>query len=82
MIQVSDEKKPRTVSVTLFKESGKYYTSESWRAPEPTPTGYLAPEDMVNSPDFHRIGGGSILVESDALDEFPGDENWGFPRLI
>jgi len=82
MIQLSTEKKPRTVSVALFKESGKYYTSESWRAPEPTPNGYLGPEDMVRSPDFHRIGSGSILVESDALAEFPDDENWGFPRLI
>lgn len=69
---------PRRVSVTLFKESGKYYTIESWRAPE----GAILPEDMAQSPDFHRIDGGTVLVEANAHGEFPGDENWGYPRLL
>jgi hypothetical protein len=72
------EKNQRTASVTLFKESGKYYTGESWRVPAEA----IGPRDMLNSPDFHRIGDGIVLVDSDAQTQFPEDENWGFPHLI
>jgi len=72
------EKTELTASVTLFKESGKYYTGESWRVP----AGAIGPYDMAKSPDFHRIGNGAVLVESDAHTEFPQDANWGFPHLI
>ena len=74
------DKQQRTVSVVLFKESGKYYTSESWRAPEND--GYLDPTDMLRSPDFHRIGDGKVLITSENHDHSPADENWGFPHLI
>lgn len=71
--------KPRTASVTLFKPSGKYYTSESWRVP----AGAIGPGEMLHSPDFHRIGdGGKVLVDSENHDHYPGDENWGFPHLL
>jgi len=82
MSELNRAKKQRTVSVTLFRETGRYYTIESWRAPEPDSNGYLGPEDMLNSPDFRRISGGKVLVEADALSEFPGDENWGYPILL
>lgn len=74
------DKKQRTVSVTLFKESGKYYTSESWRAPEHD--GYLDPTDMRKSPDFRRIGDGPVLIEADPHSHAPEDENWGFPHIL
>lgn len=70
--------KQRTASVTLFKPSGKYYTSESWRVPEKA----IGPYDMAESPDFRRIDGGPVLVETEAHDEHPEDKNWGFPHLI
>ena len=73
----SDPGKVRTATVILFKESGKYYTSESWRVPDKKFTG---PYDMIDSPDFRRIGGGAVLVSSD--EDFDGDENWGFPHLF
>lgn len=56
--------------VTLFKPSGKYYTSEEWRIPK----GAIGPYDMLNSPDFRRIGGGTVLVEA--------QEPWGYPHLF
>lgn len=56
--------------VILFKESGKYYTEEFWEIPD----GAIGPFDMRNSKDFHRIGGGAVLVES--------QEPWGFPHLF
>lgn len=59
-----------TVSVVLFKPAGKYYTEETWRMPK----GATGPEDMVVSPDFRRIDGGAVLVESQAP--------WGYPFLI
>ena len=71
-------RKVRTATVILFKESGKYYTTESWRVPDKKFTG---PYDMIDSPDFRRISGrGPVLVSSDG--ELPGDENWGFPHLF
>jgi hypothetical protein len=57
-------------TVTLFKPSGKYYTSESWFIP----TNAIGPYDMERSPDFRRIGGGAVLIES--------QEPWGFPHLF
>lgn len=69
--------------VVLFKRTGKYYTQEDWRVPtreeaERHP-GYLpgdlmGPFCMVYSPDFRRIGGGAVLVET--------QEPWGYPHLI
>ena len=72
------KKAERTASVTLFKESGKYYTGESWRVP----AGAIGPRDMLDSPDFRRIGDGAVLVDADAHTEFPEDENWGFAHLL
>ena len=56
--------------VVLFKPSGKYYTDEEWEIPE----GRVGPYDMVNSVDFRRIAGGSVLVET--------QEPWGYPHLF
>lgn len=56
--------------VVLFKESGKYYTTEYWEIPE----GAIGPWDMCHSVDFRRIGGGAVLI--------PTQEPWGFPHLI
>jgi hypothetical protein len=72
------EHKPRTVSVTLFRPSGKYYTSESWRVPP----GADRVDQMCESIDFRQINGGAVLVEADALPQFPNDENWGVPHMI
>lgn len=67
----------RTASVVLFKPSGIYYTTESWRVPDDA----LGPYDMTRSPDFRRISGiGPVLVCSDG--ELIGDENWGYPHLF
>lgn len=66
-----------TATVVLFKPSGNYYTTESWRTPE----GAFGPYDMRFSPDFWQVDGtGMVLVTSEA--EFDGDENWGFPFLL
>lgn len=56
--------------VILFKPSGKYYTEEEWRIP----TGAIGPYSMKHSPDFRRIDGGAVLVET--------QEPWGFPHLF
>lgn len=56
--------------VELFKESGKYYTTEYWDIPE----GAIGPFDMRNSQDFRRIEGGAVLI--------PTQEPWGYPHLI
>lgn len=56
--------------VTLFKRGGKYYTEERWAIPG----GALGPFDMDESPNFRRIDGGAVLVES--------QEPWGFPHLF
>lgn len=59
------------VKVTLFKPSGKYYTTEEWRIP----ANAIGPADMLRSPDFRRIGEtGPVLVET--------QEPWGFPHLF
>ena len=57
-------------TVTLFKPSGKYYTSEEWSEP----AGAIGPQDMARSPDFRRIDGGPVLVET--------QEPWGYPFLL
>lgn len=61
---------PLAIEATLFKESGKYYCTDLWELPANT----LGPFDMVNSPDFRRIGGGAVLINS--------QEPWGFPHLF
>lgn len=66
----------KNATVVLFKDSGKYYTTDSWRVPE----GAVGPYDMRYSPDFRQIGNGMVLVPSDA--EFDGDQNWGYPFLL
>ena len=58
------------VRVTLFKPSGKFYTSEDWRIPEEA----IGPFDMDRSPDFRRIDGGAVLIH--------GYSPWGFPHLF
>jgi hypothetical protein len=68
----------RTATVTLFKDTGKYYTQEAWAVP----VNAILPSDMQMSPDFRRISGGSVLVDSDAAPEFPGARNWGLPQLF
>lgn len=69
--------------MTLFKPSGKYYTTEEWTVPEKVPyytdLGWhgrevIIPSDMRYSPDFRRIAGGAVLVDS--------QEPWGFPHLF
>lgn len=67
--------------VILFKPSGKYYTEEEWRIPESVPNAThtrnrppILPADMEHSPDFRRIDGGAVLVES--------QEPWGYPHLF
>jgi len=59
-----------TASVILFKPSGKYYTEERWRIPDSA----ITPYDMERSPDFRRISGGAVLVET--------QEPWGYPHLF
>lgn len=68
----------RTATVTLFKDTGKYYTLEAWAVP----VNAILPSDMEMSPDFRRISGGAVLVDTDAASEFPGARNWGFPHLF
>ena len=73
------------VTVTLFKPSGKYYTTEEWTVPETIPNDgnfmfpvpvreVIAPYDMRYSPDFRRIDGGPVLIDS--------QEPWGYPHLF
>jgi len=57
-------------TVILFKPSGKYYTEEEWTIPE----GAIGPYDMKYSPDFRRISGGPVLVDT--------QEPWGYPHLF
>lgn len=61
------------VTVVLFKPSGKYYTEEEWEIPENDKYSFL-PSCMKNSPNFRRISGGAVLVES--------QEPWGYPHLF
>ena len=67
---IADAIKVTHVTVVLFKDTGKYYTEELWRIPDNA----IGPYDMVNSPDFHTIAGGPVLIES--------QEPWGYPHLI
>lgn len=68
----------RTATVTLFKDTGKYYTQEAWAVP----INAILPSDMEMSPDFRRISGGAVLVDTDAAPECPEARNWGFPHLF
>jgi hypothetical protein len=68
----------RTATVTLFKDTGRYYTQAAWALP----VNAILPSDMNMSPDFRRIDGGAVLVDADAAPEFPGASNWGFPHLF
>jgi hypothetical protein len=61
---------PSRATVTLFKESGKYYTEEEWAIPD----GAIVPADMERSSDFRRIGGGAVLIGA--------QEPWGYPHLF
>jgi hypothetical protein len=74
----AQEASTRIATVTLFKDSGKYYTQEAWKVP----VNAIVPADMSMSPDFRRISGGAVLVDSDAAPEFPGARNRGFPQLF
>lgn len=75
------EKEPRA-KVILFRKGGKYYTEETWRRPTAmqvaagggTPGDTVGPYSMRFSPDFRRIDGGPVLVET--------QEPWGYPHLI
>ena len=58
------------VRVTLFKESGKFYTEEDWRVPENA----VGPYDMRRSEDFRRIGNGPVLI--------PESSPWGYPHIF
>lgn len=60
----------RTAEITLFKPSGKYYTTDYWEIPDDA----IGPYDMARSKDARSIGGGAVLVES--------QEPWGFPHLL
>ena len=57
-------------TVILFKPSGKYYTEEKWAIPD----GAIGPFDMERSPDWRRIDGGAVLVDS--------QPPWGYPHLF
>lgn len=61
---------PVRALVSLFKPNGKWYTDEHWRIPK----GAVGPWSMADSPDFHRIACGPVLVDA--------QEPWGFPHLI
>lgn len=63
-------KMPTEATVILFKDSGKYYTEETW----PIPADAVGPWDMERSTGFRRIGGGAVLV--------PDQEPWGYPFLL
>lgn len=60
----------RKARVILFRQGGKYYAEEYWEIPEDA----LGPYDMDRSPDFRRIGGGPVLVDT--------QEPWGYPHLF
>ncbi|WIB65912.1 hypothetical protein [Curtobacterium sp. MCBD17_040] len=58
---------PQTVEVILFKQSGKYYTTDFWRVPEQHAEG---PVSMRNSPDYRNIDGPVLIPENNL---------WGAP---
>jgi hypothetical protein len=68
--------------VILFKPSGKYYTQEEWRVPTDSQIRAAGgnagdgatPYAMRFSPDFRRIDGGAVLVDT--------QEPWGYPHLF
>ena len=68
--------------VILFKPGGKYYTEEEWTIPTVeqvvagggTPGDSVGPYSMRFSPDFRRISGGPVLVDT--------QEPWGYPHLL
>lgn len=76
--------KPGYAWVTLFKPSGKWYMDEQWRIPNKvhdhsdTRGEYtrrvIGPFDMEQSPNFHRIDNGPVLVHS--------QEPWVYPYLL
>lgn len=68
----------RKATVTLFKPSGKYYTTVAWRVP----VAAVGPYDMALSPDFQSIDGGAVMVDADASEHYPEAENWGEARLL
>jgi hypothetical protein len=72
------------VKVMLFKPNGKYYGREEWEVPKEVKDKndyrgeftreVIGPYDMDQSPNFHRIDGGPVLVET--------QEPWGYPHLF
>lgn len=66
----------RTASIWLFKPSGTYYTTDSWRVPG----GAVSPADMRRSKDARTIDGGLVVVAPKG--EIGADENWGFPQIL
>lgn len=75
----ADQPKARVI---LFKPGGKYYTQEEWAVPTVeqvvagggTPGDSMTPYCMRFSPDFRRISGGPVLVDT--------QEPWGYPHLL
>lgn len=61
---------PATARVVRIKDSGKYYTEESWRIPENA----HYPRNMANSPDA-RLGDGGIYI-------VPAQYPWGYEEII
>jgi len=53
-----------TVEVELFKESGKWGYTETWRVPEGHSEGAVS---MRRSPDYRNIGGPVLIPESDVF---------------
>lgn len=60
----------KKAKVILFTPSGRYYTEDEWEIPEDS----VGPADMWWSPDFRRIDGGPVLVDT--------QEPWGYPHLF
>lgn len=60
----------KMATVLLFKPNGRFYTEEAW----PVPEGATGPWSMRESPEFHRIDGGAVLVEA--------QEPWGVAHLL
>ena len=59
-------------TVTLFRPTGRYYTVEDWNIPEECV--WEGPSSVKFSPDFRRIDGGAVLVDT--------QEPWGYPHLF
>ncbi len=69
-VRLIQEDSQRKATVSLFKDSGKWYCDEDWIIPEKA----IGPWDMADSPDFRRIGNGKVLVHE--------QEPFGFPVLL